>query len=168
MPDDERYETQNLTDYEVLDGSDSLAGPPGDDPLDRGVAPPQRWSASNRYGTTAEEEQAGESLDQLLAEEEPDDVAEEITAAEEDLADDDLAGDGEGDPDAADEYVDGLLLDDGPDPRSGRLVAADDGAYPDSGPDLVAHDVGIDGGAATAEEAAVHVVEDDDTDIRSD
>ena len=28
-------------------------------------------------------------------------------------------------------------------------------------------DVGIDGGAASAEEAAVHVVEDDDTDIRS-
>ena len=33
--------------------------------------------------------------------------------------------------------------------------------------DLVASDAGIDGGAASAEEAAVHVVEDDDTDIRS-
>ena len=31
----------------------------------------------------------------------------------------------------------------------------------------VATDVGIDGGAASAEEAAIHVVEDDDTDIRS-
>jgi hypothetical protein len=33
--------------------------------------------------------------------------------------------------------------------------------------DLVATDVGVDGGAASAEEAAIHVVEDDDTDIRS-
>jgi len=33
--------------------------------------------------------------------------------------------------------------------------------------DLVVSDVGIDGGGATAEEAAVHVVEEDDYDIRS-
>jgi hypothetical protein len=47
-------------------------------------------------------------------------------------------------------------------------VADDEGAHADAEADLVAHDVGIDGGAASAEEAAVHVVEDDDTDIRSD
>jgi len=35
-------------------------------------------------------------------------------------------------------------------------------------PDLAARDVGIDSGAATAEEAAVHVVDDDDYDIPSD
>ncbi len=52
-------------------------------------------------------------------------------------------------------------------PAPGRLVADDEGAHPDAEADLVAHDAGIDGGAATAEEAAVHVVEDDDTDIRS-
>jgi hypothetical protein len=46
-------------------------------------------------------------------------------------------------------------------------VAEDEGAHPDSEADLVASDVGIDGGAASAEEAAIHVVEDDDTDIRS-
>jgi len=63
--------------------------------------------------------------------------------------------------------VDGLLLDDGPDPRAGRLVAEDEGAHPDEEEDLVASDVGIDGGAATAEEAAMHVVEEDDYDIRS-
>ena len=49
----------------------------------------------------------------------------------------------------------------------GPLVAEDEGAHPDGEADLVAGDVGIDGGAASAEEAAVHVVEDDDTDIRS-
>ena len=48
-----------------------------------------------------------------------------------------------------------------------RLVAEDEGAHSDDEEDLVATDVGIDGGAASAEEAAIHVVEDDDTDIRS-
>ncbi len=67
-----------------------------------------------------------------------------------------------------DEDVDGLLLDDGPDPRAGRLVAEDEGAHPDEEADLVARDTGVDGGGATAEEAAMHVVDDDDTDIRSD
>jgi Family of unknown function (DUF5709) len=159
MPEPRRPESADLTDYEVLDASDTLDGDPGDDPLDRGVATPERWSAAIRYGDTAGEQQAGESLDQLLAEEEPDVADEE---------DDELAGDFAGDEDAGDEDVDGLLLDDGPDPRAGRLVAEDEGAHPDEEADLVARDTGIDGGAATAEEAAMHVVEDDDTDIRSD
>jgi Family of unknown function (DUF5709) len=158
MPDETRHESADLEDYEVKDAYDTLDGEPGDDPLDRGVAPPERWSAGIRYGTTAEEEEEGESLDQLLAEEEPD------VYDEEDEQPDSIAGD----PDAADEDLDGLLLDDGPDPRSGRLVADDEGAHADAEADLVAHDVGIDGGAASAEEAAVHTVEDDDTDIRSD
>ena len=48
-----------------------------------------------------------------------------------------------------------------------RLVAEDEGAHPDDEEDLVATDVGLSGGAASAEEAAVHVVEEDDYDIRS-
>ena len=158
MPEERRPESADLTDYEVLDASDTLDGDPGDDPLDRGVAAPQRWSAAIQYGSTAQEQQAGESLDQLLAEEEPD-------VADED--DDEPAGDLTGE-DIGDEDLDGLLLDDGPDPRAGRLVAEDEGAHPDEEADLVARDTGIDGGGATAEEAAMHVVEDDDTDIRSD
>ena len=138
MPDETRHESADLEDYSVQEPSDSLTGDPGDpgdpggDPLDRGVAPPERWSAGMRFGVTADEQKAGESLDQLLSEEEPDPALD----------------------------VDGLLLDDGPDPRAGRLVAQDEGAHPDVEAGLVAHDVGIDGGAATAEEAAVHVVED--------
>ncbi len=60
--------------------------------------------------------------------------------------------------------------------RSGRLVAPDEGAHSDvDESDLVAEDVGFDGAAASAEEAAIHVVddeenfelsEDDDTDLR--
>jgi hypothetical protein len=113
-----------------------------------------------RYGTTAEEQQQGESLDRLLAKEEPD------TGYGDDELPEDTAGEYAGDEDAGDEDVDGLLLDDGPDPRAGRLVAEDEGAHPPSEADVVASDAGIDGGAATAEEAAVHVVRDDDTDVR--
>ena len=168
MPDETRHESEDLEDYQVQDTTDTLFGAPGDDPLDRGVVPPERWSAGVRYGDTAAEQSEGESLDQLLAEEEPDDTEEELedalrldVEAPEDLEDFDE------DDDAGNEDVDGLLLDDGPDPRAGRLVAEDEGAHPDAEEDLVARDVGIDGGAATAEEAAVHVVEEDDYDIRS-
>jgi Family of unknown function (DUF5709) len=160
MPDETRHESEDLEDYQVQDTTDTLIGAPGDDPLDRGVIPPERWSAGVRFGDTAAEQSEGESLDQLLAEEEPDDTLD----YEED---DEEAEDFEGDDDAGDEDVDGLLLDDGPDPRAGRLVAEDEGAHPDEEEDLVARDVGIDGGGATAEEAAIHVVEEDDYDIRS-
>jgi hypothetical protein len=165
LPDETRHESADLEDYSVQDPSDSLTGDPGnvgDDPLDRGVAPPERWSAGMRFGDTADEQERGESLDQLLAEEEPDPAAE----LNEEVPDGEVPEDDE-DEDEADEYLDGLLLDDGPDPRAGRLVAGDEGAHPAVEADLVARDAGIDGGAATAEEAAVHVVEDDDTDIRS-
>jgi len=168
MPDETRHESEDLEDYQVQDSTDSLIGAPGDDPLDRGVVPPERWSAGIRYGTTEEEQAEGESLDQLLAEEEPDDTLE---LTEDELEDDEDDEEGveedEADEDAGDEDVDGLLLDDGPDPRAGRLVAEDEGAHPDEEEDLVATDVGIDGGGATAEEAAMHVVEEDDYDIRS-
>jgi len=153
-----QHESADLEDYEVEDASDTLDGDPGDDPLDRGVIPPQHWTSASRFGTTAAEQEDGESLNQLLAEEEPD--IEPVTDGAQPA---DIAGD----PDAADEDVDGLLLDDGPDPRAGRLLAEDEGSEPVAEPDLVATDIGIDGGAATAEEAAIHVVDSDDYDIRS-
>jgi hypothetical protein len=160
MPDERRHESQDLEDYEVEDSTDTLDGAPGNDPLDRGVVPPERWSGDIRRGG-----EQSESLDELLAEEEPDDTLDALED-EEDDEDEDLE-DFDEDDDAGDEDIDGLLLDDGPDPRAGRLVAEDEGAHPDDEEDLVATDVGIDGGGATAEEAAVHVVEEDDYDIRS-
>ena len=124
----------------------------------RESSPRSGSSTALRFGSTAAEQEAGESLDQRLAEEEPD-VAPDV--------DDERPQDIAGDEDAADEDIDGLLLDDGPDPRAGRLVAEDEGAHPVGEADLVARDVGVDGAAASAEEAAVHVVDEDDYDIRS-
>ncbi|MEU3463952.1 DUF5709 domain-containing protein [Streptomyces sp. NPDC006733] len=113
-----------------------------DDLLDEGYSPPERPLGVGKVGTTAEEQREGESLDQRLAQEVPDTIAD--------------PGDGLGDtPD-----TDGELLDSeaGAD-RSGRLVAPDEGVGT-SREGAVATDVGIDGAAASAEEAAVHVVDD--------
>jgi len=146
MPGDETYDpSEGLEDSEaeddgVLDASDTLDGDPGEDPLDTGIIPADRWSAGERFGTTLTEEREGESLDQLLAEEEPD-------------VDPYAEGDRPQEAPLASEF---------PEPRAGRLVAEDEGAHPDTEADLIARDVGIDGGAAGAEEAAVHVSDEED------
>jgi len=113
------------------------------DVLDAGYSPQDRPWAVDDWGTTAFEEEQGESLDGRLARELPD--------ASDDDRDDvgDLPG-GEGE----------LRDDEVGDARAGRLAATDAGtdSAPDPLPDLEAFDEGIDGGAASAEEAAVHVV----------
>ncbi|WP_018655464.1 hypothetical protein [Actinomadura flavalba] len=70
----------------ILDPAQTLDGEPGEDPLDRGVTVPDHWSTAQRYGTTGDEQREGETLDQLLWEEEPDpalDVDAEYTGAAE-------------------------------------------------------------------------------------
>ena len=128
----------------LLDPEDTLDNDGVDDPLDRGWSPPERPWAVEHEGVTAAEGQRGETLDQRLAEEVPD------------LASFD--GDGLGDSDDSD----GELLDNEVgDFRSGRLVAPDEGAHEDEESALIATDVGIDGAAASAEEAAMHIVDED-------
>jgi hypothetical protein len=46
-------------------------------------------------------------------------------------------------------------------PRAGRLIAPDEGTHEDVEKDEVAFDAGVDGGAASAEEAAMHIVDED-------
>ncbi|MCH0562448.1 MULTISPECIES: DUF5709 domain-containing protein [unclassified Streptomyces] len=136
--------SEQREDTGVLDTEDTLENDGVDDPLDRGWSPPERAWAVEHTGVTAAERQRGETLDQRLAEELPDLLA--------------PGGDGIGDS----QDTDGELLDDEVgDVRSGRLVAPDEGAHEDDEAGLVATDVGIDGAAASAEEAAVHIVDDD-------
>ncbi|MER5294420.1 MULTISPECIES: DUF5709 domain-containing protein [Streptomyces] len=128
----------------VLDAEDTLEYDGVDDPLDPGWSPPERPWAVEHTGVTAAERRAGETLDQRLAEEQPD------------LA----VPDGDGLGDSTD--TDGELLDNEVGAaRSGRLVAPDEGAHEDEEAALVATDVGIDGAAASAEEAAVHIVDEE-------
>ncbi len=42
-----------------------------DDPLDEGYSPPEKWSPAEGFGNTPYEEATGESLDQRIAQEEP-------------------------------------------------------------------------------------------------
>jgi hypothetical protein len=46
--------------------------------------------------------------------------------------------------------------------RAGRLVEPDEGVREDTEAAMVAEDVGIDGAGSSAEEAAVHVVDDEE------
>jgi hypothetical protein len=124
----------------LLDSSDTLEDDPAGDPLDVGYEPADRWSGANRFGTTPAEEAQGESLDQRLSEEEPDFGADEDDT---DTDEDELTRRG---------YDE--------DPRTGRLVAEDEGLGPDEDDQAFGEDVGIDYGAASAEEAAVHTVDD--------
>jgi hypothetical protein len=130
----------------VLEPEDTLDGPPGvRDVLDTGWSPAERPWAVDDWGTTGAEEAAGESLDGRLARELPD------------RSDDD--GDGLGDS----SDTDGELLDEEVgDVRAGRLVDAGDGGTTDTDDELWARDEGIDGAAASAEEAAVHIVRERD------
>lgn len=107
-----------------------------EDVLDEGYTAPEGWSAAQRYGNTAAEQAEGESLDQRIKQEVPDDQA-----------------------DGRDEAVSDAEVGD---ERSGRLVDPNGGIGADVDSELVGDEVGIDGGAASAEEAAVHVIEDEE------
>lgn len=128
----------------LLDVEDTLESDGGGDPLDRGWSPPERPWAVEHSGVTASERVRGETLDQRLAEEVPD-----IAEPDGDGIGDYAGGDGE----PLDNEV-GTA-------RSGRLVAPAEGAHEDGESGLIATDVGIDGAASSAEEAAMHIVDED-------
>ncbi|WP_317446888.1 DUF5709 domain-containing protein [Streptomyces collinus] len=126
-----------------LDLQDAVDERGYDDILDEGYSPPERPLGVTKHGTTAAEQREGETLDERLGQEVPDVEP--------------PPGDGIGDlPGGTGEPVDPQAGAD----RAGRLVAPDEGAHTDRTKEEVATDVGIDGGAAGAEEAAVHVVEE--------
>src|SRR4051812_1734070 len=127
-----------IEDDGVLDPADSLEGDdPTADVLDVGVDAGEGYRGATRFGVTGEEESRGESLDQLLAEEEPDD-----------FDDPDAVWEDEDEPNGDDRESQA---------RTGRLLAPDEGAHEDAETHSVAQDAGTAGGAAAAGEAAVHV-----------
>jgi Family of unknown function (DUF5709) len=122
-------------DDDQLSQEDTLVDRGVDDILDEGYSPPEKWKEPRDH----------ETLDELLSEEEPDpamQLDDEDSSADvsEDFSEDDEVGDR----------------------RAGRLVAPDEGVNVDDESDLLASDVGIDGSAASAEEAAVHVIDDEE------
>ncbi len=117
------------------------------DALDEGYSPPEKPSVLLKEG-------AHETLDERLAEEipEPDPYAEPEAETDNLTEQADFIADGESD-----------FVDDGEvgDVRAGRLIDPNQGIGPDVDNQLIGEDAGIDAGAASAEEAAVHIVPDD-------
>jgi Family of unknown function (DUF5709) len=135
----ETYNDYSVDDEDQPQGDgDSLVSDRGlTEPLDEGYSPPEKWSVAEGYGNTPLEEELGETLDQRLAQEEPEpDPYEEAATETEDVG-------GEVGTE-----------------RAGRLVDEDEGLGPDEEKDLVGDDVGIDGAGASAEEAAVHIIDE--------
>jgi hypothetical protein len=112
-----------------------------DDVLDEGMSPPERPSREVAHGVTGAEDAQGETLDERMEQEEPDPAA--AVDHTPDAQEDELVGEEGTDP------SDGFEVGD---ERTGRLTEAEGDN---------ADDVGLDGGAAGAEEAAVHTVDED-------
>jgi hypothetical protein len=165
-PDDEAGREPSEA-FDAFDSGDPAAEN-DPNPYDTSYSPPDREPHNTRFGTTLAEEREGESQAERLAEEEPDvfdaaagddrerDAEAEVeTDAEDPELEAELAAAG-GDTDfPAASYAEQQA-------RAGRLVADDEGAHPDEEKDLVAREVGISGAGASAEEAAVHVIPEDD------
>lgn len=130
IPEDNRDQSEEL---DQLQQDDSLVDRGVDDALDEGYSPPEKWSTAQDHGTTHREQMEGESLDDRLAQEEPESEDEEMENATFEVGD----------------------------RRAGRLTQEDGVSFEDVDSDMEATDVGIDGAGAGAEEAAVHIIEED-------
>lgn len=127
----EEYGDYSIDDETQLQPEDTLDHHGVDDVLDEGMVTRENWSPAQGFGNTAAEERRGETLEQRMRQEEPD-----LDVGEDDWDEEDLDDDQVGDV------------------RSGRLVASDDAD------DRFVRDAGIDGAGASAEEAAMHVIDE--------
>jgi hypothetical protein len=154
--DHESYHGYSVDDEDQpQDTGDSMVDDRGlEEPLDEGYSPPEKWSAGQKWGNTPLEEELGETLDQRLEQEIPEPDPYEQAEAEARRA----ADDGE----RIEDELDAGLVDEVGDERAGRLVEPDEGVREDTDAELDAEDVGIDGAGASAEEAAVHVIDEDE------
>jgi hypothetical protein len=134
----EIYGEYSVDDEDQLQPEDSLVDRGVDDALDEGYSPPEKWSGAERYGNTPWEEEHGESLEQRIAQEDPE--PDPYLSAE-----------------LEDEHVGGEVGN----ARAGRLVADHEESAGDFEQDMEGHDVGIDGAGASAEEAAMHIIDNE-------
>lgn len=128
---------------EQLQSADTLIDRGVDDVLDEGYIAPDNWSPAQGFGNTPEEMREGETLEMRVKQEEPEASAPDDTPWN---------------PTGENREVGSA--------RAGRLVDANRGVGGiDSTHESVAFSVGIDGGAASAEEAAMHIIEPEDDDV---
>ncbi len=136
----------SVEDDNQLQPEDTLIDRGIDDMLDEGYSAPERLYGRGAFGPS-------ESMDQILAEEEPD-PASRINAVL-DEAEQQRSDEAERETEFPQRGEVGRV-------RAGRLVAPDQGFGEDAEAEMVAEDVGISGGAASAEEAAIHIIDAED------
>ncbi|WGT48247.1 DUF5709 domain-containing protein [Tessaracoccus lacteus] len=119
-----------------LQRSDSLIDRGVDDVLDEGYIAPDNWSPAQGFGNTPEEMRQGETLEQRIRQEIPEPV-----------------------PDVENWNPNNEKREVGAE-RAGRLMHVQGSGREDT----LGVDVGISGGAASAEEAAMHIISDDQSD----
>ena len=120
---EEQPEAPDLGAAVQLETAESLVGPAdGNDAVDAGYSPPDRPYALDDDELTVAGQAAGETLDERLAREVPEEVPVDVD-------------------------------------RAGRLADPEQLGVMERTDSMEGQDVGIDGGAASAEEAAVHVVD---------
>ena len=120
---EEQPEAPDLGATVQLETAESLVGPAdGNDAVDAGYSPPDRPYALDDDELTVAGQAAGETLDERLAREVPEEVPVDVD-------------------------------------RAGRLADPEQLGAMERTDSIEGQDVGIDGGAASAEEAAVHVVD---------
>lgn len=129
-----------------LQPEDTLIDRGIDDILDEGYSPPEQ-----PYGRGAF--RPSESIDQRLAEEDQDPLSR--IGNPRDADEQQRSDEAEREIEFPQRREVGRL-------RAGRLLAPDKGFGEDIEAELVAEDVGISGGAASAEEAAVHIIDNGD------
>jgi hypothetical protein len=157
------------TAYDDVDSPRAADGPdpaplPGDEPL-----------AVDRFGVTAEDARVGESLDYKLGREQPDGDGDRPTPTPSEGDDVDAIDDSTDRPDPDAGLLDASAYADPDSPVSvydvpdagldggapiGRLVEPDEGAHEDEEADAIAYDAGAAGGGASAEELAMHEVQE--------
>lgn len=115
---------------------DSLVHRGVEDVLDEGYTAPERWSAAQGFGNTPQEMRQGETIDQRIRQERPEKtpVDRDWNASKEDR-------------EVGNE-------------RAGRLMQVQG----PGGEATLGTDVGRSGGAASAEEAAMHIISENDAD----
>jgi Family of unknown function (DUF5709) len=136
----------SVEDDTQLQPEDTLIDRGIDDMLDEGYSPPERPYGRRAFGPC-------QTMDQILAEEEPDPASRINVPLDE--AEQRRSDESERETEFPQRGEVGRA-------RAGRLVAPDQGFGEDAEAELVAEDLGISGGAASAEEAAVHIIEDEE------